>query len=222
MSVIRGRCNSGMLDPALLLMVAHEFRPIIADQTLTDFACDLFCRGRATRRRRLDCPGSVWSNLRGVIRTACCVSGISGARRKGINNPTPNIRTITDLPAAAVLKSRWCLRPGGVGAGGGNRTAKATDAGIGLCLIRHATQGRHRIFYAGDRTKAWRGSQSTRRAPAYGGARARHQPNRDFGARIHPRATDAGHGDRDPVHGKNPACPRHRHGTGRRLGSERR
>ena len=79
---------------------------IIADRTLTDFARDLFsAAGVPPEDAALIARVLVWSNLRGVDSHGVLrIPGYLERVRKGINNPTPNIRTITDLPAAAVLE----------------------------------------------------------------------------------------------------------------------
>ena len=114
---------------------------IIADQTLTDFACDLFsAAGVPPEDAALIARVLVWSNLRGVDSHGVLrIPGYLERVRKGINNPTPNIRTITDLPAAAVLEGDGAFGQVALARAAEIATAKATDAGIGLCLIRHAT-----------------------------------------------------------------------------------
>ncbi|MEE2995567.1 MAG: Ldh family oxidoreductase [Pseudomonadota bacterium] len=82
----------------------------------------------------------VWSNLRGVDSHGVLrIPGYLARIDSGISNPKPSIRKITDLPAATVLEADRALGQVALAKATAIAIDKAKEAGLGLCLIRHAT-----------------------------------------------------------------------------------
>ena len=82
----------------------------------------------------------VWSNLRGVDSHGVLrIPGYLARIDSGISNPNPEIRKITDLSAAAVLDADGAFGQVALSKATEVALCKAEDAGIGLCLIRHAS-----------------------------------------------------------------------------------
>ncbi|MGB0630971.1 MAG: Ldh family oxidoreductase [Alphaproteobacteria bacterium] len=118
----------------------HTHR-LVAAQALSDFAANLFsAAGLPPDDATLVAKVLVWSNLRGVDSHGVLrIPGYLARVENGISNPTPDIRKITDLPAAAVLDANGAFGQVALARATDIAIEKAGEAGIGLCLIRHAT-----------------------------------------------------------------------------------
>lgn len=119
----------------------HTPNRIVAENTLTAFARDLFvAAGVPEDHARLIAGVLVWSNLRGVDSHGVLrIPGYLARIDNGISNPDPEIRIATDLPAAAVLDTDGAFGQVALARATEIAIQKAGNAGIGLCLIRHAT-----------------------------------------------------------------------------------
>jgi ureidoglycolate dehydrogenase (NAD+) len=114
---------------------------VVAEDALARFAANLFAaKGLPPADAALVARVLVWANLRGVDSHGVLrIPGYLARIDNGVNNPTPQMTVVTDLPAAAVLDADYAF--GQVALGRASRIAleKASEAGIGLCLIRRAT-----------------------------------------------------------------------------------
>jgi ureidoglycolate dehydrogenase (NAD+) len=113
----------------------------VSPQALTAFVTDLFsAAGLPPEDAALVAKVLVWSNLRGVDSHGVLrIPGYLARVENGINNPAPDMKIITDLPAAAVLDADGAFGQVALDRAATIAVEKATTCGIGLCLIRHAT-----------------------------------------------------------------------------------
>lgn len=82
----------------------------------------------------------VWANLRGIdTHGVLRVPGYVGRIGNGEFNPRPEIATVADLPAAAVIDADRAFGPVGMSRGMETAIAKAREAGIGVCIVRRVT-----------------------------------------------------------------------------------
>ena len=114
---------------------------MVAENALTAFARDLFvAAGAPADHASLIAGVLVWSNSRGVDSHGVLrIPGYLARIDNGITNPNPDIRVATDLPAAAVLDTDGAFGQVALARATEIAIGKAGNAGIGLCLIRHAT-----------------------------------------------------------------------------------
>jgi ureidoglycolate dehydrogenase (NAD+) len=113
----------------------------ITESALTRFAAQLFtASGVPEADADLVAKVLVWSNLRGVdshgvLRIPKYLSRVE----TGIINPTPDMKIVSDLPAAAVLDADRAFGQVALDRATAIAVEKAAACGIGLCQIRHAT-----------------------------------------------------------------------------------
>jgi ureidoglycolate dehydrogenase (NAD+) len=113
----------------------------VSDVALTAFTTDILTAGGLPREdAAVVAKALVWANLRGVdshgvLRIPRYLERIEN----GVCNPTPDMRIVTDLPAAAVLDADGAIGQVGLARATGIAIEKASAAGIGMCLIRHTT-----------------------------------------------------------------------------------
>jgi ureidoglycolate dehydrogenase (NAD+) len=113
----------------------------VTEIALTRFAAGLFAAsGVPETDADLIAKVLIWSNLRGVDSHGVLrIPGYLARIGNGINNPAPDIRVLTDLPAATVLDADRAFGQVALGRASAIAIEKASDAGIGLCLVRGAT-----------------------------------------------------------------------------------
>lgn len=114
---------------------------IVSLQALTAFVTELFAAsGVPEPDAALIARVLVWSNLRGVDSHGVLrIPGYLARVENGINNPTPDMKIVTDLPAAAVLDADRAFGQVALSRASAIAIEKAAACGIGLCLIRRAT-----------------------------------------------------------------------------------
>lgn len=114
---------------------------IVSPDALTTFVKDLFtASGLPSEDAALIARVLVWSNLRGVDSHGVLrIPGYLARVENGINNPTPDMKIVTDLPAAAVLDADRAFGQVALNRAAAIAIEKAAVCGIGLCLIRRAT-----------------------------------------------------------------------------------
>ena len=82
----------------------------------------------------------VWANLRGIDSHGVLrVPGYVGRIASGEFNPRPDIRVVTDLPAATLIDADRAFGPVGMSRGMDIAIAKAREAGVGVCIVRRVT-----------------------------------------------------------------------------------
>ena len=82
----------------------------------------------------------VWANLRGIdTHGVLRVPGYIRRIDTGEFNPKPNITTVTDLPAAAVIDADRAYGPVGMSMGIDLAVQKAKTQGVGVCIVRRVT-----------------------------------------------------------------------------------
>ena len=115
--------------------------PIVGDTELNAFATRLFsAAGLPPEDAALVAKVLVWSNLRGVDSHGVLrIPGYLARVENGISNPVPNIRVTADMPAATVIDADGAFGQVALARATEIATEKAAAAGIGLCLVRHAT-----------------------------------------------------------------------------------
>jgi len=120
-----------------MITAAHT----VTESALTQFAAQLFvASGVPGADADLIARVLIWSNLRGVDSHGVLrIPGYLARVANGINNPDPDIRVLTDLPAATVLEADRAFGQVALGRASAIAIDKAADSGIGLCLIRRAT-----------------------------------------------------------------------------------
>lgn len=113
----------------------------VTESALSRFAAQLFtASGVPELDASLIAKVLVWSNLRGVDSHGVLrIPGYLARVGNGINNATPDIKLLTDLPAAAVLDADRAFGQVALGRASAIAIDKASDSGIGLCLVRGAT-----------------------------------------------------------------------------------
>lgn len=122
-------------------MLMETFTHTVTESALTRFATEIFtASGAPEADAALVARVMVWANLRGVdshgvLRIPKYLSRIED----GIVNPTPDMKLLTDLPAAAVLEADRAFGQVALGRASAIAIDKASEAGIGLCLVRGAT-----------------------------------------------------------------------------------
>lgn len=113
----------------------------VSESALTRFATAIFtAAGAPEEDAALVARVMVWANLRGVdshgvLRIPKYLSRIED----GIVNPTPDIKQLVDLPAAAVIDADRAFGQVALGRASSIAIDKASQAGIGLCQVRGAT-----------------------------------------------------------------------------------
>ena len=114
---------------------------IVTEAALTRFAVGLFAAsGVPETDAELIAKVLIWSNLRGVDSHGVLrIPGYLARIGNGLNNPAPDIRILTDLPAATVLDADRAFGQVALGRASAIAIDKAAAAGIGLCLVRGAT-----------------------------------------------------------------------------------
>ena len=119
----------------------------------------------------------VWANLRGIdTHGVLRVPGYVGRIESGEFNPRPDIATIADLPAAAVIDADRAFGAVGMSRGIEIAIAKARTAGIGACIVRRVTHMAAIGWFALKAAEAGMAGLvfgSSRPNMAYHGARAR-------------------------------------------------
>ena len=145
MTVIRGGAASRQrwtgiepLDTPVRMNVSTH---TVSESVLSRFATEVFTTsGVPETDAAMIASVLVWSNLRGVDSHGVLrIPGYLARIANGINNPTPDIKLLTDLPAAAVLDADRAFGQVALGRASAIAIDKASEAGIGLCLIRGAT-----------------------------------------------------------------------------------
>jgi ureidoglycolate dehydrogenase (NAD+) len=119
-----------------------ENSPHIVDQSaLTTFVVQLFAAsGVPESDANLIARVLIWSNLRGVDSHGVLrIPGYLARIGNGLNNPVPEFKILTDLPAATVLEADRAFGQVALGRASAIAIDKASEAGIGLCLVRGAT-----------------------------------------------------------------------------------
>jgi ureidoglycolate dehydrogenase (NAD+) len=113
----------------------------VSPEALGTFATELFAAsGVPPADATLIARVIVWSNLRGVDSHGVLrIPGYLARIQNGINNPAPDMKIVTDLPAAAVLDADHAFGQVALNRAAGIAVEKASACGIGLCLIRRAT-----------------------------------------------------------------------------------
>ena len=113
----------------------------IAESVLQEFAEKLFeAKGVASEDAALIARVLVWSNLRGVDSHGVLrIPGYLARLDNGLNNPRPDMRVTIETPAASVLEADRAFGQVALGRAMTLAIEKATDAGVGLCLIRRTT-----------------------------------------------------------------------------------
>ena len=113
----------------------------VSKPALTQFAANLFtASGVPEADAALIAEVLVWSNLRGVDSHGVLrIPGYLARVGNGINNVSPDIKLLTDLPAAAVLDADRAFGQVALGKASAIAIDKASDGGIGVCLVRRAT-----------------------------------------------------------------------------------
>lgn len=114
---------------------------LVSSAALSAFAGDLFAAsGVPPEDAALIARVLIWANLRGVDSHGVLrIPGYLARVENGINNPAPGIKVVTDLPAAAVLDADRAFGQVALNRASGIAIEKASECGIGLCLIRRAT-----------------------------------------------------------------------------------
>ena len=114
---------------------------IVSEAALTRFATDLFlAKGMPAEDAALVARVLVWSNMRGVESHGVLrIPGYLARVDSGVNNPRPDMQILVDTPAAAVLDADRSFGQIALGRAMALATEKASEAGIGLCLIRRTT-----------------------------------------------------------------------------------
>jgi ureidoglycolate dehydrogenase (NAD+) len=114
---------------------------IVSPQALMAFVTNLFsASGLPPEDAKLVAKVLIWSNLRGVDSHGVLrIPGYLARVENGINNPAPDIKIVTDFPAAAVLDADRAFGQVALNRAAGIAVDKASECGIGLCLIRRAT-----------------------------------------------------------------------------------
>ena len=113
----------------------------VRERELRTFAQQLFvAAGVPEEHAILIANVLVWSNLRGVDSHGVLrIPGYLARLEGGLTNATPKIRVTSDLPAAAVLHTDAAFGQVALARASEIAIQKADAAGIGLCLVRHAT-----------------------------------------------------------------------------------
>ncbi len=114
---------------------------IVTESALTRFAAGLFiAAGVPQSDAELIAKVVIWANLRGVDSHGVLrIPGYLTRLGNGINNPTPEFKILTDLPAAAVLEADRAFGQVALGRASAIAIDKASEVGIGLCLVRGST-----------------------------------------------------------------------------------
>ena len=109
--------------------------------TLRDFAARLFMASRVPEAdARLVASVLVWANLRGVDSHGVLrIPGYLSRLDKGLTNPRPDMKLVTDAPAVAVLDADSALGQIALSRASDLALQKASEAGMGACFIRRAT-----------------------------------------------------------------------------------
>lgn len=113
----------------------------VSESDLTRFTTAIFtAAGAPEDDAALVARVMVWANLRGVdshgvLRIPKYLTRIED----GIVNPTPDIKRLVDLPAAAVIDADRAFGQVALGRASSIAIDKASQAGIGLCQVRGAT-----------------------------------------------------------------------------------
>ena len=113
----------------------------VSEDTLARFAAELFtAKGLPPDDAALVARVLIWANLRGVDSHGVLrIPGYIARIDNGLNNPKPAMEVTTDAPAAAVLDADRAFGQVALSQAMGIAISKASDAGIGLCLIRRTT-----------------------------------------------------------------------------------
>ncbi len=113
----------------------------VSEASLRDFATALFeAKGLPANHAALIARVLVWSNLRGVDSHGVLrIPGYLARVDNGLNNPTPNLALTVDTPAAAVLEADRSFGQVALDRAMKIAIEKASDCGVGLCLIRKTT-----------------------------------------------------------------------------------
>ena len=114
---------------------------IVDQSALTTFVAQLFAAsGVPESDADLIARVLIWSNLRGVDSHGVLrIPGYLARIGNGLNNPVPEFKILTDLPAATVLEADRAFGQVALGQASAIAIDKASEAGIGLCLVRGAT-----------------------------------------------------------------------------------
>ena len=115
--------------------------PVVSEDALRRFATNLFvARGVPPEDATLIARVLVWSNLRGVDSHGVLrIPGYLARIENGLNNPTPEMKVAVDAPAATVLDADRAFGQVAMGKAMAMAIEKASQAGIGLCLVRRTT-----------------------------------------------------------------------------------
>lgn len=113
----------------------------VAAGALQAFARELFvAHGLPRDDAALVAEVLVWANLRGVDSHGVLrIPGYLARIGSGQGNPRPEMSVTTDLPAAAVLHADRAFGQVALGRAAAIAIAKASDAGLGACLVRETT-----------------------------------------------------------------------------------
>ena len=113
----------------------------VAQAALESFAANLFrAKGMPDADADLVARVLVWANLRGVDSHGVLrIPGYLARVDNGVNNCRPRMEITVDTPAAAVLDADRAFGPVALGLAMQTAIGKASEVGIGLCLIRKTT-----------------------------------------------------------------------------------
>ena len=121
--------------------MTNETHKTVDTDNLRDFAVRLFMASQVPEEdARLVASVLVWANLRGVDSHGVLrIPGYLARLDNGLTNPRPDMKLVTDAPAAAVLDADSALGQIALARASSLALGKASETGLGACFIRRTT-----------------------------------------------------------------------------------